>query len=100
MIRIQDLTISYYTKSEFGFRKNRIIAVDGINLEIGNNEILGLVGESGCGKSTLGKGLIKLLKPESGSIYFENQEITSLSSSKFFLLEKIYRLYFKIHILP
>lgn len=84
MIRIQDLTISYYTKSEFGFRKNRVIAVDEINLEIGNNEILGLVGESGCGKSTLGKGLIKLLKSESGSIYFENQEITSLSSSKFF----------------
>lgn len=100
MIRIQDLTISYYTKSEFGFRKNRIVAVDGINLEIGNNEILGLVGESGCGKSTLGKGLIKLLKPESGSIYFENQEITSLSSSEFFLLEKIYRSYFKIRILP
>ncbi|UPY79483.1 ABC transporter ATP-binding protein [Leptospira weilii] len=95
MIRIQDLTISYYTKSEFGFRKNRIVAVDGINLEIGNNEILGLVGESGCGKSTLGKGLIKLLKPESGSIYFENQEITSLSSSEFFPFRKNLQIIFQ-----
>ncbi|MDI7172045.1 ABC transporter ATP-binding protein [Leptospira santarosai] len=95
MIRIQDLTISYYTKSEFGLKKNRIVAVDGIDLEIGSNEILGLVGESGCGKSTLGRGLVKLLKPESGSIYFENQEITSLSSSEFFPFRKNLQIIFQ-----
>lgn len=95
MIRIENLTISYYTKSGFGLKKSRIVAVDGVNLEIGKNEIIGLVGESGCGKSTLGRGLVKLLKPEFGSIYFEGKEITSLSSSEFFLLEKIFRLYFK-----
>ncbi|EMY05685.1 hypothetical protein LEP1GSC029_2663, partial [Leptospira interrogans str. 2002000626] len=54
MIRIENLTISYYTKSGFGLKKSRIVAVDGVNLEIGKNEIIGLVGESGCGKSTLG----------------------------------------------
>lgn len=95
MIRIQDLTISYYTKSGFGFKKNRIAAVDGINLEIGSNEILGLVGESGCGKSTLGRGLVKLLKPESGSIHFEDREITSLSSSEFFPFRKNLQIIFQ-----
>ncbi|EMO40647.1 oligopeptide/dipeptide transporter, C-terminal domain protein [Leptospira noguchii serovar Autumnalis str. ZUN142] len=95
MIRIENLTISYYTKSGFGFKKNRIIAVDGVNLEIGNNEIIGLVGESGCGKSTLGRGLVKLLKPEFGSIYFEDKEITSLSSSEFFPFRKNIQIIFQ-----
>lgn len=95
MIRIENLTISYYTKSGFGLKKSRIVAVDGVNLEIGNNEIIGLVGESGCGKSTLGRGLVKLLKPESGSIYFEDKEITSLSSSEFFPFRKNIQIIFQ-----
>ncbi|EMN51148.1 oligopeptide/dipeptide transporter, C-terminal domain protein [Leptospira interrogans str. L1207] len=95
MIRIENLTISYYTKSGFGLKKSRIVAVDGVNLEIGKNEIIGLVGESGCGKSTLGRGLVKLLKPEFGSIYFESKEITSLSSSEFFPFRKNIQIIFQ-----
>ncbi|XDD50155.1 ABC transporter ATP-binding protein [Leptospira sp. WS92.C1] len=95
MIRIKDLTISYFSKSGFGLKKNRIAAVDEINLEIKKNEILGLVGESGCGKSTLGRGLVKLLQPESGEIYFEDQEITSLSSSDFFPFRKNIQIIFQ-----
>jgi peptide/nickel transport system ATP-binding protein len=41
-------------------------AVDGVSLDIGAGEVLGLVGESGCGKSSLGRGILGLL-PEGAS---------------------------------
>lgn len=50
-------------------------AVDKVNLEIGQGECLGLVGESGCGKSTLGRLACGLLAPSSGVIRLHGREL-------------------------
>ena len=70
-------------------------AVDGVSLQIGPGETLGLVGESGCGKSTLGKAVVRLLKPTSGSIRFNGTDITHMSQSALRPLRRDFQMIFQ-----
>lgn len=58
---------------------NTLKALDGVSLEIYEQEILGIVGESGCGKSTLGKCLMKLTDVTSGKIIAFGRELGSVT---------------------
>ncbi|RQG99192.1 ABC transporter ATP-binding protein [Natrarchaeobius oligotrophus] len=50
-------------------------AVDGVSLDIGEKDVVALVGESGCGKTTLGKTTIGLQRPTGGSVKYRGQDI-------------------------
>jgi oligopeptide/dipeptide ABC transporter ATP-binding protein len=54
-------------------------AVDGVDVEVFPDEILGLVGESGSGKTTLGRTMLRLVEPVAGTIEFEGKDITHMS---------------------
>ncbi|MBF0407267.1 MAG: ABC transporter ATP-binding protein [Candidatus Riflebacteria bacterium] len=54
----------------------------GINLKIYNGETLVILGPSGCGKSVLLKHIIGLLKPDSGQILIDGEDITKFNQSR------------------
>ena len=56
---------------DFRRRGRAVRALDGVDLEWRQNEVLGIVGESGCGKSTLARTLLGLEQPTGGELRFE-----------------------------
>ncbi|AZT91706.1 ABC transporter ATP-binding protein [Caldicellulosiruptor changbaiensis] len=56
-----------------------IQALFSVSLEVDEGEIVTLIGANGAGKSTLLKTISGLLKPRTGSIYFENEDLTKKS---------------------
>lgn len=67
-------------RGEFGRRKARTVAVDGVSLTVAQGETLGIVGESGSGKTTLGRMLVRLLEPSAGSVRYAGRELTGIRS--------------------
>ena len=58
-----------------GGEPRTVRAVDGVSLDIQEQDLVCLLGESGCGKTTLGKTMIGLQRPTGGSIEFRGQDI-------------------------
>ena len=54
----------------------------GIDLDVGQGEIIAVLGSNGVGKSTLNNNISALYRPFSGSIKFKGQELVGLSSSE------------------
>ncbi|MCW2960877.1 MAG: oligopeptide/dipeptide transporter, ATPase subunit [Thermoleophilia bacterium] len=57
-------------------------AVDDVSFDLWPGETLGVVGESGCGKSTTGRAILQLHKPTAGSVVFQGEELTTMSSQR------------------
>ncbi|MDM8537277.1 ATP-binding cassette domain-containing protein [Desulfobacterales bacterium HSG17] len=77
LLSVRNLVIEY----NIGFR-TRMQAVSNVSFEINAGETLGLVGESGCGKSSVARAIVRLLKPVSGRIYYNSEDLLNCTSQR------------------
>lgn len=69
MIDLDSLSISISNK----------MIVDGVTIDVEKGEFVGIIGPNGSGKSTLLKAIYRYLKPRSGTIMIDGQDISSMS---------------------
>ncbi len=71
ILKINDLKVNY----------GGIEAVKGISLEVNAGEIVTLIGANGAGKSSMLRSIVGLVKPASGSIEFEGENIAGMDTT-------------------
>jgi len=58
-------------------------ALDGVNLDIYEQQVYALMGKSGAGKSTLARMILGMEKPDSGRVTFQNQSLAEVPRASF-----------------
>jgi oligopeptide transport system ATP-binding protein len=80
LLDVRDLKMHFPLTS--GIVLQRVVgyvrAVDGVSFTIERGQTMGLVGESGSGKTTIGRTIVRLYKPTSGQILFDNVDLATL----------------------
>lgn len=72
LLEMRGITLDYPR----GLRRTPLRALDGVDLEVGHGETVGLVGESGSGKTSLGRIALGLQPPTAGSVCFDGEDVT------------------------
>ena len=70
IIRTENLTYIYGEGTPF-----RKVALDNVNIDIEEGELVGIIGHTGSGKSTLIQHFYGLLKPTSGKVFVDGEEL-------------------------
>jgi len=81
VLKVRNLRTWFPTKTSlFGKPLEYVKAVDDVSFDVYPGETMGLVGESGCGKTTLGRTILQLIKPTGGSVIYNGQELTTMTT--------------------
>jgi len=80
LLSVRDLRKWFELRKGIFGKAGYVKAVDGVSFDSKMGEAISLVGESGSGKTTLAKTILRLYKPTSGKIIFNDKDITNLDS--------------------
>ena len=82
-LEIENIVKSYPTPNGSEF-----VVLDGIDLNIGEDEFIAVIGHSGCGKSTLLKMVAGLEKPTAGSVRLEGKQIRKPGAERMMVFQQ------------
>ena len=88
-LEVVDLVKTYRTAAGI------VRAVDGVNLFVRRGESFGLVGESGSGKTTLARCVLRLVRPTSGAVLLDGEDIVPASSRRMRILRRRIQIVFQ-----
>ena len=72
MLQVKNLCVSY----------GAIKALKGISFDVEKGEIISLIGSNGAGKTTTLHSISNIIKKQSGSVFFEGEDISDMSADK------------------
>ena len=73
LLELSEVSVTFRSRHS----SHELRAVDRVNLDIAQGEIVGLVGESGAGKSSLGRLIVGLNRPTAGTLTFDGAALPS-----------------------
>jgi oligopeptide transport system ATP-binding protein len=82
VLELTDLVAGYRQRQGLLGRRTVVQAVAGVSLTVLPGETVCLVGESGCGKSTIARTILRLLRPISGAVLFEGQDVSTMDRGR------------------
>jgi oligopeptide transport system ATP-binding protein len=74
---VRDLAVRFDIRKRW-WRREELVAVDGVSFEVADGEALGIVGESGSGKSTLTRALLRLADASGGRVVWLGKSLRDL----------------------
>jgi len=89
VLRLQFKDVSRYFPPKRGRSDSEgVLAIDGVNVEVGDGEVVSLIGPSGCGKSTLLNLASGLDRPSKGEIFVDGEPVNGPNEHVAFMLQK------------
>ena len=84
LLDVKNLQVYFWTTRGSLWKRKQVVirAVDDLSFQVAGGESFGLVGESGCGKSTTARGVLNLIPPTGGEVWFGGRRIDQLSESE------------------
>jgi len=96
LVSVRGLSKSFSTDQSLFKKKDQAVQVlRALDFDIYPGETLGLVGGSGSGKTTLGRTILQLIKPDSGSVTYDGQELAKMNESALRSLRREIQLIFQ-----
>ena len=81
IIFLDNVKVTFKTRTGSILHPNKVQAVKGLTLKLMPGETIGIVGESGCGKSTTANVMCGLQKPTEGRVFFKGKDVTTRTAA-------------------